>query len=164
MDQQYEGFYDVFRPAVEVNPALVRLQRKCALELPKGLPSVEFEATLTFTRTGGKHYLTEAEIEYDLLDIEDYVTCVRDSYLSVAPEFAGPEALPETFKIETRTRFYVTDFKSIAEVRDFIDRMVTEMGHTSGENERLVLEQQIEVYECVAEKGLDKKRECLEEL
>ena len=160
IDDQYPAakFYDQFKSSVEQNAQLRKLLRRCMLLVPEGTTEVAYRAVLTLVRDESTHKLRDVVMVYEGVDIDKYMDCARDAYLTAAPALSLP-GVPDVLRVRTSGRF--SPGPTTAEgVRELLDRMHNQLSRTTDSDLRAVLEESIAVYECIDQRGLEHRREC----
>ncbi len=161
LDDKYPGFYDQFRPAIDTNPYIRREARRCNFMLPKDTTDVDFTVGLTFSLVAeGTYGLTAVSIASEGALPDDYVDCIRQSYIDVSPQLAVANA-PEVIQVRTGVRMYFNYNSTPGEFKEFIAKMHDELAEVQDESLRQVYVDQINFFECVERVGQDNSKECL---
>ncbi len=96
---------------------------------------------------------------YDGVDIDAYMACARTAYLEARPSFTL-SAAPDELRVMTSGRFAAPP-TSLADVRDLLSRFHAQLASTTDEDLRVIVQDTIDAYECIAERGLEHRLECL---
>lgn len=162
-EEKFPGFYEQFRPAVDIDPGIRAAARKCNLMLPLETTDIEYTIGLTFTPVSeGEYAMTDVAFSQDGAVSEEYAECIRQSYRDADIRLTVPGG-PSVLQVKTFVRMYFKNQMTPAEFREFINKLYDELADVTDPTVRQLYVEQIDYFECIERLGRQRAAECMPE-
>jgi len=166
LDDTYPGLAKAYSNGMQEARAafLQRAQWRCALLLPDVETTLEWDALETFDPNQGSQIMSGLQFSPRAPGNEAFFNCMHDEMVGRV-QFAAPEGFHERLQVHGSGRMTVNAAYTDAELRAEIEDLRGRLAEASlGDAKRKALTEHLVLYECYAQRGLARRRECLQEL